>query len=259
MTALTTKNISFSYTLQIPTVHDVSLEIGKGDFLTLVGPNGSGKTTLLRLIDRILLPERGSIILDGKDINAFSRVELARKIAFVPQEPLPQFPFTVAEIVLMGRAPHMRGAVFENVHDRDVARAMMQLTDTLHLAEKPITALSGGERQRVYIARALAQEPQIILLDEPNAHLDIAHQIDVFRILRRLNQDSGMTVISVSHDLNLAAAYSDRIALLVCGSLTAIGTPKEVLTEERIREAFQTDVLIDAHPMNHVPRVTLVP
>jgi len=259
MTALATKNISFSYLPQVPTVHDVSLEIGKGDFLTLVGPNGSGKTTLLRLIDRILLPHQGSIILGGKDINGFSRAGLARMIAFVPQEPVPQFPFTVAEIVLMGRAPHTRGSLFENAHDRDIARSMMQLTDTLHLADKPVTALSGGERQRVYIARALAQEPQIILLDEPNAHLDIAHQIDVFRILRRLNEESGLTVISVSHDLNLAAAYSDRIALLVCGSLTAVGTPRDVLTQERIREAFQTDVLVDAHPMNHVPRITLVP
>ena len=259
MTALATKSISFSYIPQVPTVHDITLEIAKGDFLTLVGPNGSGKTTLLRLLDRILLPEQGSILLEGKEIGLYSRIELARRIAFVPQEPQPQFPFTVAEIVLMGRAPHSRGSVFENTHDRDVARSMMQLTDTLHLADKPITALSGGERQRVYIARALAQEPQIILLDEPNAHLDIAHQIDVFRILRRLNQESGMTVISVSHDLNLAAAYSDRIALLVCGSMAAVGAPRDVLTEDRIREAFQTEVLVDAHPKNDVPRITLVP
>ncbi len=259
MTALSVDNISFSYIPGIPTVHDVTLEIRKGEFLTLVGPNGSGKTTLLRLLDRILLPERGKVFLGGRDLNSYSRPELARMVAFVPQEPAPQFPFSVAEIVLMGRAPHTRGSVFENEHDRDVARSMMQLTDTLHLADKAITALSGGERQRVMIARALAQEPEIILLDEPNAHLDIAHQIDVFRILRRSNAEAGMTVISVSHDLNLASAYSDRIALLVCGSLRAAGTPQDVLTESRIRDAFQTEVLIDAHPVHHMPRITLLP
>jgi len=259
MTALSIDNISFAYIPKIPTVHDVTLEIRKGEFLTLVGPNGSGKTTLLRLMDRILLPGRGTIRLEDRNLNAYSRFELARKIAFVPQEPAPQFPFTVAEVVLMGRAPHTRGSVFENAHDRDVARSMMKLTDTVHLADKAITAVSGGERQRVMIARALAQEPAIILLDEPNAHLDIAHQIDVFRILKRLNTETGMTVISVSHDLNLASSYSDHVALLVCGSLLAAGTPEQVLTETRIREAFQTDVLIDRHPLNHVPRITLLP
>jgi len=258
MSALSVHTISFSYTPNIPTVHDVSLEVHSGEFLTLVGPNGSGKTTLLRLLDRILLPAHGRITLNGKDLSAYSRAELARKIAFVPQEPAPQFPFTVAEVVLMGRSPHTRGSLFENSHDREIARSMMQLTDTAHLADKPVTALSGGERQRVYIARALAQQPEIILLDEPNAHLDIAHQIDVFRILKRLNTESGLTVISVSHDLNLASSYSDRVAILVCGSLLAIGTPQEVLTEPRIREAFQTEVLIDRHPFNHVPRITLV-
>jgi iron complex transport system ATP-binding protein len=258
MSALSVHTISFSYLLNVPTVHDVSLEVCTGEFLTLVGPNGSGKTTLLRLLDRILLPSRGRILLNGKDLADYSRAELARKIAFVPQEPAPQFPFTVSEVVLMGRSPHTRGSLFENAHDREVARAMMQLTDTAHLADKPITALSGGERQRVFIARALAQQPEIILLDEPNAHLDIAHQIDVFRILKRLNTDSGMTVISVSHDLNLASSYSDRVAILVCGSLAAIGTPENVFSEARIREAFQTEVLIDHHPLNHVPRITLV-
>jgi iron complex transport system ATP-binding protein len=259
MIALSVNSISFNYTPEVPTLHDVSLVVHRGEFLTLVGPNGSGKTTLLRLMDRILLPDRGTITLEEKDLTSFSRHELARRIAFVPQEPSQQFPFTVGEVVLMGRSPHTRGVVFENAHDREIAKAMMRLTDTEHLAAKPITALSGGERQRVYIARALAQEPEILLLDEPNAHLDIAHQIDVFRILQRLNTESGLTVISVSHDLNLASSYSRRVAIMVCGTVVAIGEPREVLTEARIREAFQTDVLIDTHPLNHVPRITLVP
>jgi len=256
MHALTVENISFSYDLSVPTLRDVSLSVHKGEILGLIGPNGSGKTTLLRLLDRIYLPQRGSILFNQRDILSYSRSELARRIAFVPQENTVLFPFTVLEIVLMGRSPHVKGMAFENAHDRAVARAMMKLTDIEHLADHPLTALSGGERQRVFIARALAQEPELILLDEPNAHLDIAHQIDIFSVIRKLNKESGLTVVSVSHDLNLAATYSDRVAMLVCGSVTAIGPPTEVLTETRIAEAFRTSVLVDEHPISKTPRVT---
>ncbi|HUI63537.1 MAG TPA: ABC transporter ATP-binding protein [Bacteroidota bacterium] len=259
MNALDLTGLCFRYSPEVPTLHDVSLEVRRGEILTLVGPNGSGKTTLLRLMDRILLPGKGSIRLEGRDMADFSRAELAKRIAFVPQEPTPLFPFTVAEIILMGRSPHLHGSVFEGAHDREIARKMMELTDTVHLAEKPVTALSGGERQRVFIARALAQQPDIMLLDEPNAHLDIAHQIDIFRILTKLHASAGLTVVAVSHDLNLAASYSSRIALLVCGSLVAVGPPKAVLTRKKVREAFQTDVVIDRHPRRNVPRITLLP
>ncbi|MCZ6776844.1 MAG: ABC transporter ATP-binding protein [Ignavibacteria bacterium] len=259
MHALTVDNISFSYNPGIPTLRNVSLSITKGEFLSVAGPNGSGKTTLLRLLDRIYLPEKGKIFLSGQNLICYSRSEIARRIAFVPQESGILFPFTVFEIVLMGRSPHSRGTIFENAHDRQVAFDMMRLTDIEHLADHPITSLSGGERQRVFIARALAQQPEIILLDEPNAHLDIAHQIDVFKIIKKLNAESGLTVISVSHDLNLAASYSDRIAMLVCGSVEAIGTPEEVLTETRIREVFRTQVLVDKHPVGNTLRITLIP
>jgi iron complex transport system ATP-binding protein len=149
--------------------------------------------------------------------------------------------------------------VFENPADRSIAGEMMSLMDIAHLASQPITSLSGGERQRVFIARALAQQPDILLLDEPNAHLDIAHQVEVFNILRTLHRSRGLTIVSVSHDLNLAATYSDRIAMLVCGSLVAAGPPADVLTEERIREVFRTDVLVDQHPRGGSPRITLIP
>ena len=162
-------------------------------------------------------------------------------------------------MVLMGRSPHSRGKAFENRNDLDIAFNMLALTDITHLARQPVTALSGGERQRVFIARALAQQPQTLLLDEPNAHLDIAHQIETFDILKKLNRESGLTVVSVSHDLNLASAYSDRIAMMVCGSIAAVGAPDEVLTEPRIQEVFRTSVLVDAHPSNGSPRVTLKP
>ena len=259
MNALTVDDISFSYNPGVPTLKNVSLSIAQGEFVSLAGPNGSGKTTLLRLLDRIYLPEKGQILLSGQNLIRYSRSEIARRVAFVPQESGILFPFTVFEIILMGRSPHSRGTIFENKHDRQVAYDMMRLTDIEHLADHPVTSLSGGERQRVFIARALAQQPEIMLLDEPNAHLDIAHQIDVFTIIKKLNKESGLTVVSVSHDLNLAASYSDRIAMLQSGSVAAIGTPEEVLTEARISEVFRTEVLVDRHPVGNTLRVTLIP
>jgi iron complex transport system ATP-binding protein len=258
MPVLTVDNVSFSYISGTPTLQNVSLEVKRGEFLTLVGPNGSGKSTLLKLLDRIYLPDAGSIRLEGKALSGYARPDLARKIAYVPQDRDTAFPFTVEEIVLMGRAPHAGGAMFESPHDRDIARHMMELTDIAHLASHPITNLSGGERQRAFIARALAQQPLVLLLDEPTAHLDIAHQVEIFRLLRSLSIDSGLTVVSVSHDLNLAAMYSDRIAMLLCGALTAIGTPPAVLTVDRIREVFRAEVVVDRHPVADTPRVTMV-
>lgn len=257
MHALSVDAVTFSYQRAVPVLRAISFAVERGEFVSLVGPNGSGKTTLLRLLDRIFLPDRGNIALGDKPLVRFSRTELARRIAFVPQEGGIQFPFTVYEIVLMGRSPHTRGMAFENARDRAIAREMMALTDIDHLADHPITRLSGGERQRAFIARALAQQPEILLLDEPNAHLDISHQLDVFRLIKKRNTDSGLTVLSVSHDLNLAATYSDRVALLQHGTVTAIGTPAEVLTEQRIRDVFGTDVLVDPHPLHHGVRVTL--
>lgn len=259
MLTLAVENVSFSYSPGVPTLRDVSLSINRGEFLGLVGPNGSGKTTLLRLLNRIYIPQSGRVTFDGRDISSYSRADLARQMAFVPQDPGTQFPFSVLEIVLMGRAPHSRGRAFENPHDLDVAWSMLELTDISHLAHQSVTALSGGERQRAFIARALAQQPQVLLLDEPNAHLDIAHQIEIFTIIKKLNIDSGLTVISVSHDLNLAAAYSDRMAMMVSGSMAAAGPPEEVLTESRIQDVFRTPVIVDTHPSGNSMRVTLIP
>ncbi len=253
---ISTNNISFSYDGKTPTLNNLSLGARKGEFLTLVGPNGSGKSTLLRLLDCILLPAKGSITLDGIDITEFTRAEIARRIAFVPQDGSSTLPFSVTEMVLMGRSPYVKGAFFENETDRAIARDMMVQMDISHLAESAITSLSGGERQRVFIARAMTQQPQVVLLDEPNAHLDVAHQIDVFNILHTLKQ-SGLTVVAVTHDLNLAAAFSDRIGMLLSGSLVALGTPAEVLTEQSIHNVFRTRVIVDRHPSESTPRVTL--
>ncbi len=257
MNVLTLDDVSFSYDGRIPVIRSVSCSIRRGEFLTLVGPNGSGKSTLLRLLDRILLPSRGTITLEGKNINEHTRTGLAKKITLVPQEGGQVFPFSVADMVLMGRSPHVRNPFFENDHDREIAQEMMRQVDIAHLAHHPVTALSGGERQRVFLARALAQQPGILLLDEPNAHLDLAHQLEVFTILRNLTRTSGLTVVSISHDLNLAAAFSDRIGMLLCGSLTVLDTPEKALTEHHINEVFGTRVIIDRHPSEPVPRVTL--
>lgn len=258
MPVLTVDNVSFSYVAGIPTLQDVTLTVNRGEFLTLVGPNGSGKSTLLKLLDRIFLPDAGNILLEGKPVTSYARTELARRIAYVPQDRDTGFPFTVEEIVLMGRAPHAAGRYFENEGDREIAQRMMEKTDVAHLATHPIHQLSGGERQRAFLARALAQQPLVLLLDEPTAHLDIAHQVEMFRLIRSLNVHSGLTVISVSHDLNLAAMYSDRIAMLLCGRIAALGIPAEVLTVDRIREVFRADVIVDRHPAAESPRVTVV-
>jgi iron complex transport system ATP-binding protein len=257
MDALTALAISFGYDPRHPVVRDVTFSIHRGEFFTLVGPNGSGKSTLLRLLDRFLSPHQGTIALFGEPLARYTRDALSRQIALVSQEHTVQFPFTVEEIVLMGRAPHTRGRIFENKHDRELARTMMQLMDIESLAGHTATDLSGGERQRVFIARALAQQPQVLLLDEPSAHLDIAHQVEVSSVLRKLQRESGLTVVSVSHDLNLAASASDRIGMMTAGSLAAIGTPQEVLTAARIEEIFRLPVLVDRHPISGNPRVSL--
>jgi iron complex transport system ATP-binding protein len=238
---------------------DISVEVKRGEFLSILGPNGSGKTTLLRIISRILRPARGTVKFDGKDFLTLSRREIAKTVGIVPQEHPIVFPFTVREIVLTGRTPYIRGLGFESDHDLDVARETMKLTDIEHLAKTSMTELSGGERQRVFIARALAQEPEILLLDEPNAHLDITHQLDVLHLTRSLSSQRGLTVIAVFHDLNLAAMFSNRILLLSKGRTVALGRPEEVLTQSHLSTVFRTKVTIDKHPFTSSPRVTIIP
>ena len=260
---LSVENLSFHYP-DIPVLRNISFDLPSGDFLSLLGPNGSGKSTLLRLLDRILLPQSGTITLDGHPLNEFSRRELAKRIAYVPQDTLWVFPYTVLEVVLMGRSPYVGRFGFENEQDLEIARETMHLTDIDHLADKLITGISGGERQRVLIARALSQQPQILLLDEPNAHLDISHQIEIFQILREQNELRNLTIVSVSHDLNLAAAFSKRTLLLAGtamggASIFAIGQPKDVLTRENIEQIYQTPVIVDQLPDSSAIRISLLP
>jgi iron complex transport system ATP-binding protein len=260
---LSVKNLTFHYP-DVPVLRDISFDVPSGDFLSLLGPNGSGKSTLLRLLDRILLPESGTIALNDRPIGGMTRRELAANIAYVPQDASWVFPYTVLEVVLMGRSPYVGRSGFENEQDLEIARETMRLTDIDHLAAKLITEVSGGERQRVLIARALSQQPGILLLDEPNAHLDICHQIEIFQILRQQNEQRRLTIVSVSHDLNLAAAFSKRVLLLDNrgsdgATVFAVGSPQDVLTEPAIQQVYKTPVLVDRLPDSSAIRISLLP
>jgi iron complex transport system ATP-binding protein len=241
----------------------LTFDIEAGEILGIVGPNGSGKTSLLKLLAKVLRPNAGDIDLFGHDLGAMPQVEVARTVAFVPQESPQVFAFTVMETVLMGRYPHLRGAKWsagfgwESVEDVLIAEQAMQSTDLTHLASRSVMDLSGGERQRCMIARALAQAPQVLLLDEPTAFLDLQHQIEICAIVRRLKEERGLTVVLVSHDLNLASQYCDRILMLKAGALFRLGPPYEVIGVDILRAVYGCDVLVDRHPESGVPRVTM--
>jgi iron complex transport system ATP-binding protein len=241
----------------------LTFDVDSGEILGIVGPNGSGKTSLLKLLAKVLRPNAGDIALFGQDLGAMPQVDVARTVAFVPQESPQVFAFTVMETVLMGRYPHHRGAKWsagfgwESAEDVSIAEQAMQSTDLLNLANRSVMDLSGGERQRCMIARALAQMPQVLLLDEPTAFLDLQHQIEICAIVRRLKEERGMTVVLVSHDLNLASQYCDRILMLKAGSLFRLGPPDEVIDVDVLRAVYGCDVLVDRHPESGVPRVTM--
>lgn len=234
-------------------LHDISLKLLPGEFVVLIGPNGSGKSTLLRVLSGVLAPRRGEVILDGQPIARMRAREITRKIAFVPQTEPTLFEFTVREVVLMGRHAHLRGLTRETQEDYAAAMRAMAATDTLHLADRPITALSGGEHHRVLIARALAQCAPILLLDEPTAHLDLTHQADVLAIARRLADREGVSVLAALHDLNLASEYCDRMLLLSAGRVAAEGAPEEVLKAETLAEVYGGLVHIGRSPTSGKP------
>ncbi|MGC8862302.1 MAG: heme ABC transporter ATP-binding protein [Armatimonadota bacterium] len=233
----------------------ISLDLEHGDFLGVIGPNGSGKTTLLRCMSRTLEPLSGRIELDGRDIYSIHPREFARRVAVVPQDTVVAFDFSVLEIVLMGRSPMLGRFAVESTHDTSIALRALELTGTAHLRDRSINALSGGERQRVMVARALAQEPQVLLLDEPTSHLDISFQFEIMDLIRRLNRDHALTVLAVLHDLNLASEYCDRLVLVGDGRVQASGTPEQVVTAEHIRRVYGAEVWVRRHPTTHRPYV----
>ena len=238
----------------------VTCSIDSGKILGILGPNGSGKSTLLKLLARVLCPRSGTVELFGDPLSRLSQVEVARQVALVPQETLQIFPFTLAEMVLMGRFPHHQGYGgwhWEDADDWRIAYQAMEDLDVVHLGSRLVTDVSGGERQRAVIARALTQVPQVLLLDEPTAFLDLHHQLDIARILRRLNRERGLTVILVSHDLNLASQYCDQLMMLHHGKIMEVGSPRDVLRPDLLESVYGCQVLIDRHPQSGLPRVSL--
>jgi iron complex transport system ATP-binding protein len=247
-------------TISFPTVtalHQVTFEVAKGEIVVILGPNGAGKTTLLRAIARALPPQQGAILLDGKAISAMPVRQLMRKLSVVPQNPELSFALTVWDIVAMGRIPHASPLSPLSPRDRDAIRKAMEATDIWDLRDRLFTELSGGEQRRVLLAKALAQEPKLLLLDEPTANLDLRYQMEVVELLRRLNRDLGLTAIVVLHDLNLATMLGQRFLLLCQGRLIAMGSAEEVLTQRHIQQTYGVPVLTLRHPLTGKPLIVL--
>ena len=254
---ITVEGLRFSYNGS-PLLDGVDLTVPKGEVLAIVGPNGSGKTTLLKNISGILSPEVGSVYLDMTRLPELSITELARYLAVVEQEREIGFDFTVREIVALGRLPHRGRFARETRTDKQWIGRAMELTNVAPFAERSIRELSGGEKQRVFLAMALAQNPRVLLLDEPTTYLDINHQLQIMEIVRQ-EAAAGLTVLMAIHDLNLAAQYADRVAILHRGRLLAVGRPADVLTESNIKQAFQTDVAVGENPVTNSIYINTVP
>ena len=252
MSAIRVQDLSFRYRSGMG-LTAVSFAVASGQLVGVVGPNTAGKSTLLRLLSKVLQPERGSIQIAGREIAGLSRLALARQIAVVPQDFQVAFPFRVADVVLMGRYPHTGGAVYGEM-DRRIAWGVMEAVGIAELAGRSIDELSGGERQCVSIARALAQEPSVLLLDEPTAHLDLRHQRTVLEVVLA-KVPTPRTTILVSHDLNLAAEHADRLLLLADGRVLAFGPPEEVMTPERLESAYGCPVGVERDPTTGRPRL----
>ena len=235
----------------------LSLTIERGSLTGLLGPNGCGKTTLLKLMSGVLQPLEGTVNIDGRSMSAMPRRALARKVAVVPQETHPAFDYTVLEMVLMGRHPHLGTFQLEGPSDYSIAHEALTTTGTSHLAARPYMTLSGGEKQRVVIASALAQQPDVLLLDEPTASLDLAYQMEVATLLTRLNHDRGVTMVLATHDLNLAASLCDALVLMRDGRVLAHGSTGDVLTEAAVRELYDVDADVRVHEASG--HLTVVP
>jgi iron complex transport system ATP-binding protein len=256
-------NVSFAYERggrhRLPTLvlDGLSFEVARGSIVGLLGPNGSGKTTLLRIVAGMLPPRTGTVTLDGKPVGRLTRRDLARRLAVVPQDTHPAFDFSVLDIVLMGRYPHLGAFELEGAADLEIARDALTATGTAGLESRPFSTLSGGEKQRVVIASALAQASDVLLLDEPTASLDLGYQFEIAALLRRLNHERGVTMVVSTHDLNLAAALCGRVVLLKQGRMLAQGTTNETLTAPNIRALYGVDADVRFHAL--AGHLTVVP
>lgn len=255
MYALEIKDLEFGYNEDL-VIKGVSFNIEKGKFISIIGPNGSGKSTLLKTINHLYNPTSGSILVDEININNMKKRDLAKKIALVPQDTVVDYDFTVEEIVLMGRHPYKSRFQKEDEGDYKIINESLEKTNTLKLKKRLITEISGGERQRVFIAKALAQKPSIILLDEPTSHLDINHQMDILNLLKKLNKEQGTTIILVIHDINLAARYSDEIILINKGEISDMGKPEDIITSDNIENIYNLKVAIEKNKYTDTTYIT---
>ena len=254
--SLEVRGVDFAYS-NGPVLRRVDLSIAPGEMVGLLGPNGSGKTTLLKLADGVLKPVSGEIRLGDSSLSRMGRKAIAREVAVVPQQFYIPYAFTTFDVVMLGRFPFIRMPVGETGADKQVAREVMSLVGLDRLSEKPFDELSGGERQKVILTMALAQQPKLLLLDEPTLHLDISHQVEILELVRRLNKTQKLTVLAAMHDLNLAALYFDRLVVLNKGSIVAEGKPSEVLTEKIIGDVFGAAVAVEIDPATGLPHVRI--
>ena len=238
-------------------LNDIHLEIEKGDFVGIVGPNGSGKTTLLNNLGRLVPYQAGTIRLHDRDLLQYRNKEAAQMMSAVTQNHPEDIEFRVWDVVMMGRTPHWHFFAKETESDRKIAAEAIQLAGIEHLKDRKVSELSGGERQRVFIAQAIAQEPSVMLLDEPTSHLDIRYQISIMDSLDRLNREQAVTIIAVLHDLNLAAQYCHKMIMLKDGMIIVAGTPQEVLRVDLIEDVYQCKVAVTEHPLTGTPYVVL--
>jgi iron complex transport system ATP-binding protein len=238
---------------------NLSFTVNKGEIFIVIGPNGSGNTTLMKKIAGLMKLQCGNLEICGKPIQKIKRKLLARQIAFVPQQVPTDFPFVVQDVVLFGRAPHLGTFGLESGEDIRLAAQAMKFTETGHLARRRLNQLCGGECQRVFIARAICQAPDIIVLDEPTASLDIAHQLRIMDMMEKMKQEKDITVVMVSHDVNLAAMYADTLMLISAGRQVRVGSPGEVLTYDTLESVYGCPLLVDENPLDNLPRVTPVP
>jgi iron complex transport system ATP-binding protein len=233
--------------------------VAAGEFLIIIGPNGSGKTTLLKTLAGVDTLQAGHVEIFSRELARYSRKALAKTLSFVPQSMPLDFPFSVMQTVLMGRYPHLGILGIEGAQDLSIARRAIDFAGITHLSDRKMDHLSGGERQRAFIARALCQEPKLLLLDEPTAALDLAHQVRVMDLMEQLKREAGVTVLMVSHDVNLAAMYADRLLILKAGRIKALGTPRQVMTYEILESVYGCPLLVDESSLDRLPRITLVP
>jgi iron complex transport system ATP-binding protein len=259
---LSASDVSYAYSVRHDRDHafmlrQLSVSIPRGSLTGLLGPNGCGKTTLLKLLSGVLNPQHGVVAFDGRSLRQIARRELARHVAVVPQETHPAFDYTALEMVLMGRHPHLGPFQLEGPHDLAVAYDAMMATGTADLAERSYMTLSGGEKQRVVIASALAQNPDVLLLDEPTASLDVGYQLEVASLLLRLNRERGVTMVLATHDLNLAAGLCDTLVLMRGGRVLADGPTRDVLTPSSIAELYDVDADVRYH--EGAGHLTIVP